>query len=78
MAPEVDELSRVVNSFPPEMAREVLDFALFLQKRYAQTIDESTEWTDEDLREWSESAARSLDEFEPAVPAADGGRASGG
>jgi hypothetical protein len=78
MTPEVTELNRVVGSFPREMAREVLDFALFLQKRYDKSVDESTEWTDEDLREWSESGAEALDQFEPAVPAPDGGRASGG
>jgi hypothetical protein len=78
MAPEVIELNRVVGSFSRDMAREVLDFALFLQKRYGKPIDESTEWTDEDMREWMASGNEVLDQFEPTAPLGGGGRASGG
>jgi hypothetical protein len=36
MRTELAELVRVVEQMPPEMAREVLNFALFLKRKQAQ------------------------------------------
>jgi hypothetical protein len=36
MTREIDELIRVVSTMPPEMAREVLNFALFLQRKQTE------------------------------------------
>ncbi len=36
MTREIDELIRVVSTMPPEMAREILNFALFLQRKQTE------------------------------------------
>ncbi len=57
------ELIDAVKSLPPERIDEVKDFAIFLKERYAkpEIIDDSDEWSDEDLRDFT---AASLDYFE--------------
>ncbi len=60
------EILDVLKSLPSEKIVEVKDFAVFLRERYgkAETIDESDEWTDEDLRDVSIATLRYADEFE--------------
>ena len=47
MSSELDELTRVVGTMPREMAREVLNFARFLQRKHGQG-DSAPDW-EEDL-----------------------------
>ena len=59
---QAEEILRLLNSLPDEKIQEVKDFALFLKSRYGQPVDESTEWTDEDLRDWTASSLNYADE----------------
>lgn len=47
------EILDVLKNLPSEKIAEVKDFAVFLRERYGknEAIDKSDEWTDEDLRE---------------------------
>ncbi len=47
------EIVDLLESLPSEKIAEVKDFALFLRERYKNTeaIDESDEWSDEDLQD---------------------------
>jgi hypothetical protein len=47
MTSDLDELTRVVGTMPHEMAREVLNFARYLQRKHAQGADESADWEEE-------------------------------
>lgn len=52
------EILDVLKTLPSEKIAEVKDFAVFLRERYGktETIDESDEWTDEDLQDVTTSA----------------------
>jgi hypothetical protein len=52
------EILDVLKSLPSEKVAEVKDFAVFLRERYgkSETIDESDEWTDEDLHDVSNAS----------------------
>ena len=60
------EILEVIKSLPAEKVAEVKDFAIFLRERYGKTemVDESDEWTDEDLRDVTIASLRYADEFE--------------
>jgi hypothetical protein len=47
------EILDVLKSLPPEKVAEVKDFAVFLRERYgkSESVDESDEWTEEDLQD---------------------------
>ena len=47
------EILEVIKSLPSDKVDEVKDFAIFLRERYGRSeiIDESDEWTDEDLQD---------------------------
>lgn len=47
MTRELDELTRVVGTMPREMAREVLNFARYLQRKHARSADETADWDDD-------------------------------
>ena len=49
------EIINALAVLPPEKVAAARDFILFLQKQYGQTrrIDESDEWTDKDLRDFT-------------------------
>ena len=49
------EILEVIKSLPSDKVDEVKDFAIFLRERYGKSekIDESDEWTDEDLQDIS-------------------------
>ncbi len=61
------EIIRAFRHLPAEKVREVRDFALFLKERSSrgQPVNESDEWTDEDIRDF---LAASLDYAEEAAP----------
>ena len=47
------EIINVLKNLPSEKIDEVKDFAVFLRERYGknETVDESDEWTEEDLQD---------------------------
>ena len=47
------EILDVLKTLPTEKVDEVKDFAVFLRERYGkiEVVDESDEWTEEDLQE---------------------------
>jgi hypothetical protein len=47
MTSDLDELTRVVGTMPREMAREVLNFARYLQRKHAQAVNASLDWEEE-------------------------------
>ncbi len=60
------EILEVLKTLPTEKISEVKDFAVFLRERYgkAEIVDESDEWTEEDLRDVTIASLRYADEFE--------------
>lgn len=52
------EIINVLKTLPAEKVDEVKDFAIFLRERYGQneSVDESDEWTDEDLQDVSNAS----------------------
>lgn len=61
------EIIQALRHLPAEKVREVRDFALFLKERSRRErpVDESGEWTDEDIRDF---LAASLDYTEEEAP----------
>ncbi len=54
----VKDIIDVLQALPTEKIRELREFAFSLQRQCAgKPIDDSTEWTDEDLRDFSAAAA---------------------
>ena len=47
MMNDLDELNRLVAMMPSEMAREVLNFARFLQEKAANAVNEPADWEDD-------------------------------
>lgn len=60
------EILEVIKSLPAEKVDEVKDFAIFLRERYGKTeiVDESDEWTDEDLKDFALASFRYFEETE--------------
>jgi hypothetical protein len=58
------EILDVLKSLPSEKVAEVKDFAVFLRERYGKSeiIDESDEWTDEDLQDVSTASINYAEE----------------
>lgn len=57
------EILSLLRTLPKDKVDEVKDFALFLKSKY-QSIDYSTEWTEEDLRDFSNASLNYFDEQE--------------
>ena len=55
---ETTEILKVLKGLPPEKVSEVRNFVDFLQSQYRQSqiLDESDEWSDEDLRDFTSSS----------------------
>lgn len=53
MRTQAEEILRALSALLSEKIAEVQDFILLLKKRYGyeRTVDESTIWTEEDLRD---------------------------
>jgi hypothetical protein len=60
------EILDALKNLPSEKVAEVKDFAVFLRERYgkAEIVDESDEWTEEDLRDVTIATLQYADEFE--------------
>ena len=60
------EILEALKNLPSEKIDEVKDFAVFLRERYgkAEIVDESDEWTEEDLRDVTIASLRYADESE--------------
>jgi hypothetical protein len=50
MPPELEEINRLVGTMPRDMAREVLNFARYLQRKHEQGTDSPTDWDDDGSR----------------------------
>ncbi len=55
---ETSDILRVLSGLPTEKVRQVRDFANFLDLQYRKSleVDESDEWSDEDLRDFSKGS----------------------
>ena len=66
MTAELSELTQVLDSFPSELTRQVLDFALFLRDRYPEKlVNFSWEWSDQDMRDFTIASMRYWDSLHP-------------
>jgi len=66
LTPELTALVNTARVLPPELVRQVADFAEFLRaKRAALPIDESDEWSEEDLRDWRLHSLRYFESMHP-------------
>lgn len=59
---EENEILTLLKGLPLEKLVEVKDFVLFLKSRYQTNIDYSTEWTDEDLADFTNASLRYFDQ----------------
>jgi len=61
------EIIQALRHLPPEKVREVRDFALFLKEQFqrGQPVNESDEWTDEDIRDFLEASIEYADRTLP-------------
>lgn len=66
LTPELDALVNAARRLPRELVVRVTEFAESLGKRHAGPVDESDEWSEEDLRDWTAASAREADRFPPA------------
>ncbi|MBX3290147.1 MAG: hypothetical protein KF855_12460 [Acidobacteria bacterium] len=57
---ETLEIIRTIRSLPSDKIEELKDFAFFLREKYGieTLIDESDEWTDEDLHDITKASLR--------------------
>lgn len=60
------EILKELKTLPSDKIAEVKDFIAFLRERYGKTeiIDESDEWTEEDLQDVTAASLRYADEIE--------------
>lgn len=60
------EILNVLKNLPSERIAEVKDFAVFLRERYGnvEIVDESDEWSDEDLRDAAFASAKYAGQFD--------------
>ena len=67
---EAVEIIQALRDLPAERVREVRDFALFLkqQSRSALPVNESDEWTDEDIRDFLVASVEYADRTLPSEP----------
>jgi hypothetical protein len=66
LTPELDALVNAARSLPPELVRQVADFAEFLgQKHLAPAVDESDAWSDGDLRDFARASAQAAEQHPP-------------
>jgi hypothetical protein len=69
MTQQQNEIVRVLQTLPTEQVRQVLDFTLFLAQRYANArpVDESTSWSEEDMRDFARASMRYAEESDPKL-----------
>lgn len=61
---QAEEILRAISMLPPDKIAEVQDFILFLKERYSyeKAVDESSVWTDEDLRDLTAAVLKYADQ----------------
>ncbi|ERS06996.1 MULTISPECIES: DUF2281 domain-containing protein [Marinobacter] len=61
---QLDELISMVSRLPPARQQEVIDFAAFLEQRYAaKNKQQPTDWSEEDFKSMSaEQAIRGIED----------------
>lgn len=61
---ETLEIIRTIRSLPSDKIEELKDFAFFLREKYGNEtlIDESDEWTEEDIEEFAAASSRYYEE----------------
>jgi hypothetical protein len=66
--PDLNALLNAIRALPPDLVRQVSDFVVALGKKHAgMPIDESDEWSEEDLRDIAAASAQECDRrFPPA------------
>lgn len=62
---ETLEILKTIRSLPSDKVAELRDFAFFLRERYGQQeiIDESNEWSEEDMQEFAAASLRYFEGF---------------
>ena len=65
LTPELSALVTAARSLPPELVRRVTNYVEDLAKRAALPVDESDEWTEEDMRDLAAACAREFDRRHP-------------
>ena len=67
LTPELTALVGAARGLPPELVRQVTDFAEFLGKKHAAppAVDESDEWSEEDTRDFARAAMRRFEAEHP-------------
>ncbi len=70
----IEEITEALWHIPLERLQEVRALVMSLKGQfgYDEPIDDSDEWTDEDLREWTEASMRYLEETDPYEDDTDG------
>ena len=70
---EIEEITKALWYIPLERLQEVRDLVLSLKERYGydEPTDDSDEWTDEDLREWTEASMKYLEQTDPYEDTSD-------
>jgi hypothetical protein len=58
MSTELAELNEVLSRLTTDQVKSVLDYARLFERQNRLPIDESSEWTEEDLREWGIDSLR--------------------
>jgi predicted transcriptional regulator len=66
MRRSVADVVAIVSSLPPERVEEVYDFALFLRTRLHAPIDETDDWSEEDVRDVTAASLRYVESVEAA------------
>ena len=61
LTPELSALVNAARSLPPELVRRLTDYVEGLAKRATLPVDESDEWSEEDLRDFGAACAREFD-----------------
>ncbi|MET4028162.1 cytochrome c [Marinobacter sp. MBR-99] len=65
---QLDELISMVSRLPPARQQEVIDFAAFLEQRYAaKNNQQQTDWSEEDFKAMSAKQAMRGLEDEPEL-----------
>jgi hypothetical protein len=58
MPSPIPDIVRALSSLPPDRIDEVYDFVLFLKTRHPAGVDQSDEWTEEDVQDVTNASLR--------------------
>jgi hypothetical protein len=67
LALQSEIVTRAIAALPPEKARELVDFAIFLQQHYGKPsqVEYDDTWTEEDMRAFSRASMLYFDSVHP-------------